>query len=191
MHDGHLDTPNWVPPTNHTNTDELTTNAGQRVHSNSYSCTAGPRGPVLLEDFQLIEKVAQFNRERQPERVVHARGMTAKGYFELTHDISHLSCADLFTGVGKRTPVATRLSTVIHEKGSPETLRDVRGFATKFYTQEGNWDLVGNNFPVFFIRDGIQFPDLVHALKPNPRSHLQEGCASWISCPATQSPPTF
>lgn len=122
----------------------------------------------------MIEKLAQFDRERIPERVVHARGATAKGFFEVTHDISHLSCADVFRAPGVQTPVLVRFSTVIHERGSPETLRDPRGFAVKFYTREGNWDLVGNNFPVFFVRDGIKFPDMVHALKPNPKNHIQE-----------------
>jgi catalase len=130
---------------------------------------------VLLEDYQLVEKIAQFDRERIPERVVHARGASAKGFFEVTHDISHLSCADVFRAPGVQTPVIVRFSTVIHERGSPETLRDPRGFAVKFYTREGNWDLVGNNFPVFFVRDGMSFPDMVHALKPNPKNHIQEG----------------
>jgi catalase len=145
------------------------------VWNNNQSLTAGVRGPVLLEDYHLLEKIAQFDRERIPERVVHARGASAKGFFEVTHDISHLTCADVFRAPGVQTPVITRFSTVIHERGSPETLRDPRGFAVKFYTREGNWDLVGNNFPVFFIRDGIKFPDMVHALKPNPKSHIQEG----------------
>ena len=115
------------------------------------------------QDYYLIEKLAQFDRERIPERVVHARGTSAKGFFECTADISHLTCADPFKSVGQRTPLIVRFSTVVHERQSPETLRDPRGFAVKFYTQEGNWDLVGNNMPVFFIRDGIKFPDMVHA----------------------------
>ncbi|CAG9462382.1 unnamed protein product [Pedinophyceae sp. YPF-701] len=153
----------------------LTQNTGVPVANNLQSYTVGARGPVLLEDTHLIEKIAQFDRERIPERVVHARGASAKGYFEVTHDVTDLSCAEVFRGVGHRTPVIVRFSTVIHERGSPETLRDPRGFAVKFYTNEGNWDLVGNNLPVFFIRDGIKFPDMVHALKPNPKSNLQEG----------------
>ncbi|RWV79358.1 hypothetical protein GW17_00059518, partial [Ensete ventricosum] len=132
------------------------------------------KGPVLLEDYHLAEKLAQFDRERIPERVVHARGASAKGFFEVTHDVSHLTCADFLRSPGVQTPVIVRFSTVIHERGSPETLRDPRGFAVKFYTREGNFDLVGNNFPVFFIRDGMKFPDMVHALKPNPKSHIQE-----------------
>ncbi|KAJ6773413.1 CATALASE [Salix purpurea] len=131
-------------------------------------------GPILLEDYHLVEKIANFDRERIPERVVHARGASAKGFFEVTHDISNLSCADFLRAPGVQTPVIVRFSTVIHERGSPETLRDPRGFAVKFYTREGNFDLVGNNFPVFFVRDGMKFPDMVHALKPNPKSHIQE-----------------
>ena len=104
----------------------------------------------------------QFDRERIPERVVHARGASAKGFFEVTHDVSHLPCADFLRAPGVQTPVIVRFSTVIHERGSPETLRDPRGFAVKFYTREGNFDLVGNNMPVFFIRDGMKFPDMVH-----------------------------
>ncbi|GJD10559.1 Catalase isozyme 1 [Galdieria sulphuraria] len=152
----------------------LTTNNGAPVYNNQESLTVGPRGPVLLEDYHFIEKLAQFDRERIPERVVHARGIVSKGYFEVTDDITDLTCADLFRAVGVRTPVAVRFSTVTHSRHSPETLRDPRGFATKFYTREGNWDLVGNNFPVFFIRDGIKFPDLIHAFKPNPRTERQE-----------------
>ncbi|KAI3816264.1 hypothetical protein L1987_15957 [Smallanthus sonchifolius] len=151
-----------------------TTNSGAPVYNNNNSVTVGIRGPVLLEDYQLVEKLANFDRERIPERVVHARGASAKGFFEVTHDISALTCANFLRAPGVQTPVIVRFSTVIHERGSPETLRDPRGFAVKFYTQEGNFDLVGNNFPVFFIRDGMQFPDMVHALKPNPKSNIQE-----------------
>ncbi|KAG2655458.1 hypothetical protein PVAP13_1KG021100 [Panicum virgatum] len=151
-----------------------TTNAGAPVWNDNEALTVGPRGPILLEDYHLIEKVAHFARERIPERVVHARGASAKGFFECTHDVSDLTCADFLRGPGARTPVIVRFSTVIHERGSPETIRDPRGFAVKFYTREGNWDLLGNNFPVFFIRDGIKFPDVIHAFKPNPRSHVQE-----------------
>ncbi|KAL3131644.1 hypothetical protein ABBQ38_007941 [Trebouxia sp. C0009 RCD-2024] len=161
-------------PSNHFDAPYWTTNTGVPVWNNNNSLTVGSRGPVLLEDYHLIEKLAQFDRERIPERVVHARGATAKGFFEVTHDISHLTCADVFRAPGVQTPVITRFSTVIHERGSPETLRDPRGFAVKFYTREGNWDLVGNNMPVFFIRDGIKFPDMIHALKPNPKNHIQE-----------------
>lgn len=156
-----------------------TTNTGAPVMNNQNSLTAGTRGPILLEDYHLIEKLANFDRERIPERVVHARGATAKGIFTVTHDISHLTSADMFRHVGMETPVAVRFSTVVHSRHSPETLRDPRGFAVKFYTREGNWDLVGNNFPVFFIRDGMKFPDMVHAFKPNPRTEDQEWWRVW------------
>ncbi|MDG6100168.1 catalase, partial [Alteromonas sp. ZYF713] len=106
--------------------------------------------------------------------VVHARGASAKGFFEVTHDITHLTCADFLRAPGVQTPTIVRFSTVIHERGSPETIRDPRGFATKFYTREGNFDIVGNNFPVFFTRDAMAFPDVIHAFKPNPKSHIQE-----------------
>jgi len=152
-----------------------TTNSGAPVWNNNNSLTVGTRGPILLEDYHLVEKLANFDRERIPERVVHARGASAKGFFEVTHDITHLTCADFLRAPGVQTPVIVRFSTVIHERGSPETLRDPRGFAVKFYTREGNWDLVGNNIPVFFIRDGMKFPDMIHALKPNPKNHIQEG----------------
>ncbi|XP_060199949.1 catalase isozyme 3 [Lycium barbarum] len=161
-------------PSSAANSAFMTTNSGAPVYNNNSSMTVGPRGPVLLEDYHLVEKLANFDRERIPERVVHARGASAKGFFEVTHDISHLSCADFLRAPGVQTPVIVRFSTVIHERGSPETLRDPRGFAVKFYTREGNFDLVGNNFPVFFVRDGMKFPDMVHALKPNPKSHIQE-----------------
>ncbi|KAJ8907621.1 hypothetical protein NDN08_007731 [Rhodosorus marinus] len=160
-------------------TQSFTNNAGQPVFNNTNSMSVGKRGPLLLEDYHLLEKLANFDRERIPERVVHARGATAKGFFEVTHDISHLTCADVFNDVGKKTPVAMRFSTVVHSRHSPETLRDPRGFAVKFYTREGNWDLVGNNFPVFFIRDGIKFPDMVHSFKPNPRTENQEWWRVW------------
>lgn len=165
------------------NAKTLTTNQGTPVKDNSRSLTAGPRGPVLLEDYALLEKMAQFDRERIPERVFHARGAAAKGYFELTADLSDLTDAKFLNGVGKKTPVAVRFSTATNEKGSPESLRDVRGFAVKFYTEDGNWDLTGNNLPVFFIRDGYQFPDMVHALRPNPKNNIQEGwrILDWFS----------
>ncbi|XP_042376220.1 catalase isozyme 2-like [Zingiber officinale] len=161
-------------PSSHYSSPFWTTNSGAPVWNNNSSLTVGIRGPILLEDYHLVEKIAQFDRERIPERVVHARGASAKGFFEVTHDVSHLTCADFLRASGVQTPVIVRFSTVIHERGSPETLRDPRGFAVKFYTREGNFDMVGNNFPVFFIRDGMKFPDMVHALKPNPKSHIQE-----------------
>jgi catalase len=152
----------------------MTNNQGGPVYNNSSSLTVGSRGPVLLEDYHLVEKIANFHRERIPERIVHARGAGAKGYFEVTHDITHLTCADFLRGVGVQTPLIARFSTVIHEKGSPETLPDPRGFAVKMYTREGNFDMVGNNMPVFFVRDAMQFPDVIHAMKPNPKSNVQE-----------------
>ncbi|CAK9869503.1 unnamed protein product [Sphagnum jensenii] len=161
-------------PSSAHNSNFWTTNSGAPVWNNNASLTVGERGPILLEDYHLLEKIAQFDRERIPERVVHARGASAKGFFEVTHDISHLTCADFLRAPGVQTPLIVRFSTVIHERGSPETLRDPRGFAVKFYTREGNFDMVGNNFPVFFVRDGMKFPDMVHALKPNPKTHIQE-----------------
>lgn len=166
-------------PTEQKDSKEWTTNAGGPVANNTSSETLGTRGPVLLEDYHLLEKLANFDRERIPERVVHARGATAKGVFKVTQDVSDLTCADFLSEVGKETPLIARFSTVIHERGSPEHLRDVRGFSVKMYTQQGNWDLVGNNMPVFFIRDGIAFPDMVHALKPNPVNHIQEWWRIW------------
>jgi catalase len=151
----------------------LTRDNGAPVGDNQHSQTAGPDGPALLQDVQLIQKLQRFDRERVPERVVHARGTGAHGEFIATADISQLTRAKVFVP-GTRTPVFVRFSTVIHGTHSPETLRDPRGFATKFYTSEGNWDLVGNDLPVFFIRDAIKFPDMVHSLKPSPDTNLQE-----------------
>jgi catalase len=142
----------------------LTTNQGIRISDNQNSLKSGERGPTLLEDFVLREKIFHFDHERIPERIVHARGSAAHGYFEATEDISDLTRAALFTK-GQKTPVFTRFSTVAGGAGSVDTPRDVRGFAVKFYTTEGNWDLVGNNIPVFFIQDAIKFPDLIHSVK--------------------------
>jgi catalase len=141
--------------------------------------TAGPNGPVLLQDYHLVNKLAHFDRERIPERVVHAKGAGAHGYFEVTHDITKYTKAAVFNKVGKRTPIFTRFSTVGGEKGSADTARDPRGFAVKFYTEEGNWDMVGNNTPVFFIRDSIKFPDFIHTQKRNPQSNLGDPDAFW------------
>src|SRR5690349_18608956 len=143
----------------------LTTNHGTPVSDNQNSLRLGARGPTLLEDFVLREKIFHFDHERIPERIVHARGSGAHGVFEATDDISDLSKAAVFKK-GEKTEVFTRFSTVAGSKGSKDTPRDVRGFSVKFYTPEGNWDLVGNNIPVFFIQDAIKFPDLVHAVKP-------------------------
>jgi catalase len=143
----------------------LTTNLGIPVSDNQNQLKSGARGPVLLEDFVLREKIFHFDHERIPERIVHARGSAAHGFFEAYEDLSDITRADLFSEKGKRTPVFTRFSTVAGGAGSVDTPRDVRGFAVKFYTQEGNWDLVGNNIPVFFIQDAIKFPDLIHSVK--------------------------
>ena len=146
----------------------LTTNQGVPVADDQNSLKAGPRGPVLLEDFILREKINHFDHERIPERVVHARGTAAHGYFELTDSLADVSKADIFQRVGERTPLFARFSTVAGNRGSTDVARDVRGFAVKFYTQRGNWDLVGNNMPVFFIQDAIKFPDVIHAVKEEP-----------------------
>ncbi|AIM38622.1 catalase [Sphingobacterium sp. ML3W] len=147
---------------------QLTTNSGAAVGDNQNSKTVGNNGPVLLEDIHLIEKLAAFDRERIPERVVHARGAGAFGEFVAAQDFSAVTVANFLGQAGKKTPLFVRFSTVTHQQGSPETYRDPRGFAVKFYTEEGNYDLVGNNLPVFFIRDAIKFPDMVHAFKPSP-----------------------
>ncbi len=146
----------------------LTTNQGIPVSDNQNSLRAGPKGPTLLEDFVLREKITHFDHERIPERIVHARGTAVHGYFELTKSLSKYTTAKILTEVGEKTPVFTRFSTVAGGAGSVDTPRDVRGFAVKFYTKEGNWDLVGNNIPVFFIQDAIKFPDLIHAVKMEP-----------------------
>ena len=146
----------------------MTTNQGVPIADDQNSLKAGPRGPTLLEDFILREKINRFDQERIPERVVHARGYAAHGYFELTDSLSDVSRADIFQRKGEKTPLFTRFSTVAGNKGSSDMARDVRGFAVKFYTKQGNWDLVGNNIPVFFIQDAIKFPDLIHAVKEEP-----------------------
>jgi catalase len=146
----------------------LTTNQGVPIGDNQNSLKAGLRGPTLLEDFILREKITHFDHERIPERIVHARGSAAHGYFESYDSLERITRASLFSEKGKRTPVFVRFSTVLGERGSTDTARDVRGFAVKFYTEEGNWDLVGNNIPIFFIQDAMKFPDLVHAAKPEP-----------------------
>nr|WP_315595064.1 catalase [uncultured Cupriavidus sp.] len=152
----------------------LTRDNGAPVGDNQNSQTAGPNGPTLLQDVHLIEKLQRFHRERIPERVVHARGTAAQGQFVSAGNFSDLTTASLLSAPGKVTPVTVRFSTVIHGRGSPETVRDPRGFATKFYTDQGNWDLVGNHTPIFFIRDAMKFPDMVHSLKPSPVTNLQD-----------------
>ncbi len=151
----------------------LTRDNGAPVGDNQNSQTAGPTGPAILQDMHLLQKLQRFDRERMPERVVHARGTGAHGVFVATDDVSDLTRAKVFAK-GAETPVFVRFSAVIHGNHSPETLRDPRGFATKFYTTEGNWDLVGNNLPIFFIRDAIKFPDMVHSLKPAPDTNVQD-----------------
>ncbi|WP_432379637.1 catalase [Duganella sp. P38] len=156
---------------------KITTASGIPVADNQNSLTAGPRGPVLLQDFHLIEKLQHFNRERIPERVVHAKGSGAYGTFTVTHDITQYTKARLFAEVGKQTETFLRFSTVGGEKGSADTERDPRGFAVRFYTEEGNWDLVGNNTPVFFLKDGIKFPDFIHTQKRDPQTNLKSPTA--------------
>ncbi|MGG1551590.1 catalase KatA [Paenibacillus ferrarius] len=158
---------------------KLTTGWGAPVGDNQNSQTAGARGPTLIQDVHLLEKLAHFNRERVPERVVHAKGAGAHGYFEVTQDLTAYTKASLFAEVGKRTPLFVRFSTVAGESGSADTVRDPRGFAVKFYTDEGNYDLVGNNTPVFFIRDAIKFPDFIHTQKRHPQTHLKNPNAIW------------
>ncbi|WXA89819.1 catalase [Pendulispora rubella] len=152
----------------------LTKENGAPVADNQKSQAAGPGGSVLLQDFHLVEKLARFDRERVPERVVHARGVGAYGEFVSAGDLSAYTRASMLLQKGKKTPMFVRFSTVIHPSGSPETLRDPRGFALKFYTDQGNWDIVGNNLDVFFIRDAMKFPDMVHALKPSPVTNRQD-----------------
>ncbi|WP_185971087.1 catalase [Alkalicoccobacillus porphyridii] len=158
---------------------KLTNNQGQPIYDNQNSRTAGQRGPALLEDYQLIEKLAHFDRERVPERVVHARGAGAHGVFKVANSMKRYTKAAFLQEEGTETPVFARFSTVIHGQHSPETLRDPRGFSVKFYTEEGNWDFVGNNLPVFFIRDSIKFPDVIHSLKPDPRTNVQDPNRYW------------
>ncbi len=157
----------------------LTTNAGIPIGDNQNSLTAGARGPLLVQDWQLFEKHAHFNRERIPERVVHAKGSAAYGSLTITGDIRRYSKADVFSKIGKTTPCFLRFSTVAGERGAADAERDVRGFAVKFYTEKGNWDLVGNNTPVFFVRDPYKFPDFIHTQKRDPRTNLRNSTAMW------------
>ena len=158
---------------------KLTTEAGAPVGDNQNIQTAGPHGPALLQNVWLIEKLAHFNRERIPERIVHAKGSGAFGTFTVTNDITRYTKASIFAKVGKKTDVFMRFSTVAGERGAADTERDVRGFAMKFYTDEGNWDLVGNNTPVFFIRDPLKFPDFIHTQKRDPKTNLRSNTAMW------------
>ena len=157
----------------------LTTASGIPVADNQNSITAGPRGPLLAQDFHLFEKLAHFHRERIPERVVHAKGAGAFGTFTVTHDITKYSKAKLFSKIGKKTDVFLRFSTVAGERGSADTVRDVRGFALKFYTEEGNWDMTGNNTPVFFVRDPLKFSDFIHTQKREPQTNLKNETMWW------------
>jgi catalase len=157
----------------------LTTDAGIPVADNQNSLTAGPRGPLLVQDFHLFEKHAHFNRERIPERVVHAKGSAAFGTFTITHDIRKWTKAAIFSEIGKKTECLLRFSTVAGERGAADAERDVRGWALKFYTDQGNWDLVGNNTPVFFVRDPLKFPDFIHTQKRDPRSNMRSSTAMW------------
>jgi catalase len=156
----------------------ITTNQGVAVADNQNSLKGGLRGPALLQDFILREKITHFDHERIPERIVHARGSAAHGYFECFESQASITRASLFAEAGKRTPVFVRFSTVAGERGSTDTARDVRGFAVKFYTDEGNWDLVGNNIPVFFIQDAMKFPDLIHAVKPEPHNAMPQAASA-------------
>jgi catalase len=161
------------------NTPRLTTTAGAPIADNQNSLTAGSRGPVLIQDYQLVEKLAHQNRERIPERTVHAKGWGAHGTFTVTHDISKYTRARLFESIGKKTEVIARFSNVAGELGAADAERDVRGFSVKYYTEEGNWDLVGNNTPVFFVRDAIKFPDFIHTQKRHPKTNLRSATAMW------------
>lgn len=158
---------------------KLTTASGKPYVENENSQTVGPRGPVLLQDFILHEKMAHFNRERIPERVVHAKGSAAYGTFTVTHDITKYTKAKIFSHIGKKTDMILRFSTVGGEKGSADTERDPRGFAMKFYTEDGNWDLVGNNTPVFFIKDAKKFGDFIHTQKRDPQTNMKSPTMMW------------
>jgi catalase len=158
---------------------KLTNNVGVPVADNQNVMTAGPRGPQLLQDVWFLEKLAHFDREVIPERRMHAKGSGAYGTFTVTHDISKYTKAQIFSEIGKQTEVFVRFSTVAGERGAADAERDIRGFAIKFYTEEGNWDLVGNNTPVFFLRDPLKFPDLNHAVKRDPRTNLRSARNNW------------
>ena len=158
---------------------KLTTAAGAPVPDNQNTMTAGPRGPVLLQDIWLLEKLAHFDREVIPERRMHAKGSGAYGSLTVTHDITRYTRARLFSAVGQKTELFARFTTVAGERGAADAERDIRGFAVKFYTDEGNWDLVGNNTPVFFLRDPLKFPDLNHAVKRDPRTNLRSARNNW------------
>lgn len=157
----------------------MTTTGGNPVADNQNSISAGPRGPVLMQDYQLLEKLAHQNRERVPERVVHAKGSGAYGTLTITHDITKYTKAALFGEIGKQTECLLRFSTVAGERGAADAERDVRGWALKLYTDQGNWDMVGNNTPVFFVRDPLKFPDFIHTQKRHPKNNMRSGTAMW------------
>ena len=159
--------------------EKLTTVAGAPVPDNQNAVTAGPRGPMLLQDVWFLEKLAHFDREVIPERRMHAKGSGAFGVFTVTHDITRYTKAKIFSAIGKKTEMFVRFSTVAGERGAADAERDIRGFAMKFYTEEGNWDLVGNNTPVFFLRDPLKFPDLNHAVKRDPRTNMRSANNNW------------
>jgi catalase len=158
---------------------KLTTTNGCPVADNQNSMTAGPRGPLLMQDFWFLEKLAHFDREVIPERRMHAKGSGAYGTFTVTHDITQYTKAKIFAEVGKKTDMFARFSTVAGERGAADAERDIRGFALKFYTEEGNWDMVGNNTPVFFMRDPLKFPDLNHVVKRDPRTNMHNAQSNW------------
>ncbi|MDK9802473.1 catalase, partial [Vibrio sp. D406a] len=158
---------------------KLTTAAGCPVAHNQNVMTAGPRGPQLLQDVWFLEKLAHFDREVIPERRMHAKGSGAYGTFTVTHDITKYTRAKIFSDIGKKTELFARFTTVAGERGAADAERDIRGFALKFYTEEGNWDLVGNNTPVFFLRDPLKFPDLNHAVKRDPRTNMRSSTNNW------------
>ncbi|WP_420264199.1 catalase [Candidatus Magnetominusculus dajiuhuensis] len=158
---------------------KLTTNSGAPVADNQNVMTAGPRGPMLLQDVWFLEKLAHFDREVIPERRMHAKGSGAYGTFTVTHDITKYTRAKIFSEIGKKTELFVRFSTVAGERGAADAERDIRGFAVKFYTEEGNWDIVGNNTPVFFLRDPLKFPDLNHAVKRDPRTNMRSAKNNW------------
>ncbi len=160
-------------------TSSMTTAAGIPIADNQNSLTAGPRGPVLMQDHQLLEKMAHFNRERVPERVVHAKGAGAHGRLTITQDLAKYTCAKLFAKIGNTCEMFARFSTVAGESGSADTARDPRGFSLKFYTEEGNWDMVGNNTPVFFVRDAVKFSDFIHSQKRSPATGLRDNTMQW------------
>ncbi len=163
----------------HPSDKQMTTNQGAPVYNDQASITTGNPAFTLLQDTHLVEKLAHFDRERSPERVVHAKGAGAHGYFEVTHDVTKYTCADFLSEIGKKTDLFVRFSTVGGERGSADSARDPRGFAVKFYTDEGNYDMVGNNTPVFFIRDAIKFPDFIHTQKRHPATNLKDPDMFW------------